>query len=201
MTNGGPGTRWPQTSVVDLSSYNPSLVYIASSAWTSLEQNNTAAYLIAQIGWLHDTTSNNEFVFAQWTDNNGHFSSIHSFYTTPSGTNNYAVYRQGNGTYDLEWTGGYTLLPSNVNWGPDTVANMGEVDGYHNGNGDHFPGNNTTPVVFSNANWTDQYSTNHIASLTYYAANGSYNGGNAPSYGYLYNWSGSKFEIWDSRCS
>lgn len=205
-SNGG-ATAWPQEAYATLTSYNPSPVYTASSAWVALEQNDQGLGLIAQIGWFHDTTSYNEYVFAQVTDGSGHFSPIHSFYTTPSGANYYFAERQSNGTFDLEWRNGAWLPGNGYEWGSDTTAFVGEVDSYDSSespdDGDHFPGNQTTPVVYSNAQWYDQYGTDHTPNLSWYAGN-QYNsagyGGNIPSWAYLYYWSGSHFEIWDNRC-
>ena len=194
-------TYWPQSSSVNISSYNPYPVYVSSSAWDGLQQLNSGKGLLAQVGWTHDTTSYNEYAFAQWTDNNGTFSLTHSFYTTPSGTNTFSVYRTSNGTFDLEWNGGYFLPPSNVNWGPDDVAIEGEVGGYYSGNGDHFAGNKTTPVTFSGVHWGDQFGNNHTANLSYYGGNHPAQFPQSPSYGYIYSWNGSSFETWDNRCS
>lgn len=182
-------------------------MYVASSAWVALEHNNYLPNLIAQIGWMHNTSSYNPFVFWQYTDNNGGWSGINSFYTTPSGTNTYQVARAPDHTFEVDWSGGGKFLPSYVNWGPDSVSLAGEVDGYNPQQanyGDHYPGNRTTPVVFSNAVWSDQYNTNHTANLTWFSGNhpSQANGAtNIPPYGYTYSWSGSNFEVWDNRCS
>jgi hypothetical protein len=183
-------------------------VYQYSTAWVALEQNDQNKGAIAQVGWIHNTTSYNEFAFAQISDATGkNFSSIHSFYTTPSGTNYYFAQRQANGTFDLEWNNGGWLPGNAYNWGSDSVAFVGEVGSYDGSenpdDGDHFPGNRTTPVQYSNAQWWDQYGSNYAANLSWYAGNQTNSagyGGNIPSWAHLYYWSGSHFEIWDDRC-
>ncbi len=192
---GGP--LWPQTAQSTISLFNPSPVYGAVSVWSALE--NQTSKLIAQIGYIHAAgVSNNDVGFAQWTDNNGTYSQI-KYLAAPTGTDNYSVYRQGNGTFDLEDYHSIVLPPSSVNWGPNATEYKGEMDTLFNGQGDHTMGNKTSPVSFTNTFWSDQYGSRHTESLYYLAANKD-STGTAPFMN-LYSWDSAQFEIWDSRCA
>ena len=198
------GPLWPQSVSASISAYNPHPVYSSSSAWVMLDQQNTGAGLFAQVGWSHqDGEGGNELVFIQWTDNSGNVAKT-VWRNVPSGTETYAMYReQPDHTFEAIWKEGAYYLPSSVTWGPDTIDARGEVTAYNpsNGNGDHFPGDNTQHVTEGSIQWGDKYGSMHNPSFYWFGANGGYDNTGTGVYTYIQPSGGNNFQMWDHRCS
>ncbi len=182
-----------------LTAYNPSPIYQYCSFWVMLCNPGSNKY--AQVGWVKWTGMQNEYVWAEFTDDNGTYYQF--FYnkqlntwvwnqpsTIPASIEGYFVtYTAGTpGTISMQYDNS-PLLTYHGNWVPNHLQVYGETHNYGAANaGDHMPGDTANKVSASqimkrvNGSWS-------WASLTMYQQ----------GWGTYETNANHGFNIWDTR--